>query len=113
MSTFRDNIGITLAALGGFANGEVVKGGLLDSLTQAMNKLMPMLDRITQWASQNPEVARNILLIGAAVTGLIAGLVSLGFIVGKIMIAWQALSATWIALSGFVTTTLWPALVAI
>lgn len=64
MSTLKDNIGITLAAIGGFANGEVVKGGLLDSLTQGMQKLMPYLDKFTQWASDpaNANLMKNILL---------------------------------------------------
>jgi hypothetical protein len=53
MSTLRDNIGITLASIAGFADGEVVKGGLIDQLTQAMTKVMPYLESFSKWASEN------------------------------------------------------------
>lgn len=56
MSTFRDNIGITLASIAGFSNGEVVKGGLIDRLTEAMNMVMPYLERFAAWASENGTI---------------------------------------------------------
>lgn len=42
---------------------------------------MPYLNKITQWANTNPEMAKNILLVAGALTGLIAGLASLAFAV--------------------------------
>lgn len=64
MSTLRDNIGITLASIGGFSNGEVVEGGLLDRLTDAMNAVMPYLERFSAWASEN---GTTIMIIGGIV----------------------------------------------
>lgn len=53
MSTLRDNVGITLAAIAGFSNGEVVEGGMIDLLTRGMAKLMPVLESFSGWAAQN------------------------------------------------------------
>lgn len=61
MSTMRDNIGITLAAIAGFSNGEIVEGGLIDILTRAMAKMMPLLESFSNWAAQNGTLLTAIL----------------------------------------------------
>lgn len=77
-----------------------------------MKNAMPYLDKFTQWANDpaHANLMKNLLLIVGAVAGLVAGLVSLGFIVGKIQLAWTAISATFVWLSTFWTATLLPAL---
>jgi len=44
----------------------------LDKLTEAVNAVMPYLEKITNWANENPEYARNIFLFVTAITALIA-----------------------------------------
>lgn len=61
MSTLRDNIGITLASIAGFSNGEVVEGGLIDNLTKAMTAVMPYLESFAQWASQNGAIITAVM----------------------------------------------------
>ena len=61
MSTLRDNIGITLASIAGFSNGEVVEGGLINNLTKAMTAVMPYLESFAQWASQNGAIITAVM----------------------------------------------------
>ena len=113
MSTLRDNIGITLASIGGFSNGEVVEGGLLDRLTDAMNAVMPYLERFSAWASEN---GTTIMIIGGIVWALSAmgvALASMGFIIPAIT-AWFAtisavIGAIWapIIIAIWAITALW------
>ena len=81
-------------------------------MTVGMQKLMPYLDKFTQWASDpaNATLMKNILLAVGAVSGLIVALGSAVFVGGKLYAIWGALSATWAVVSGFVTATLMPAL---
>lgn len=56
---------------------------------------MPYLDQFTKWASEpaHAELLKNIILIVAGVTGLVAGMVALGAIIGPIRIAFAALTS--------------------
>ncbi len=95
MSTLRDNVGIALAALWWFANGEVVEWWLLDMLTKAVNTLTPYLEKISKRASENPEMAKNIFLVIAAITVLITTIWLLWLAIPPIM-AWFWVLTWWL-----------------
>ena len=42
-----------------------------------MENLMPKLDQFTQWTANNPEMAKNILLVVGALAGLISAVVGI------------------------------------
>ena len=101
MSTLRDNVSITLAALWWFVEGEVVPWWLLDTLTQIVNKINPELQKLVERASQNPEIARNVFLTVWAITALVAIIGTLWLVIPSI-VAWfwfivTAVTAVWAA----------------
>jgi len=111
MSTFRDNIGITLASMAGFANGEMVKGGLLDQLTQAMEKAMPYLDRFAKWASQNGTTIGVFIGITWAVAGFVLTLTTLGLVVPNFIAGLLLIKNTFLAVKAgalLLQASLWP-----
>lgn len=85
MSTLRDNIGITLASIAGFSNGEVVEGGLIDNLTKAMTAVMPYLESFSEWASQNGTIIGAVLGIVGGLSALGVALTSIGFLLPALM----------------------------
>ena len=107
MSTLRDNIGITLAALGWFSNWEVVKWGVLDTLTKAMTAIMPYLDKFVQWTAKNPEMTTNIVLVTGALLSLAAGLTGLGVVITYITPVITAIGAVIGAISVPVWIVIW------
>ncbi|MCD1627046.1 hypothetical protein K7H22_13675 [Seohaeicola saemankumensis] len=50
----------------------------LPVLEQLVQAISPLLERLSAWISQNPELARNILIGTAAVAGLVAAVGALG-----------------------------------
>jgi len=72
MSTMTDNLNITLSAIWWFANWELIEWWLLDVLINWMKSLMPLLAWITNRASQNPEMAKNILIFTGAIAWIVA-----------------------------------------
>lgn len=84
MSTLRDNVGITLASIAGFSDGEVVQGGLIDNLTKAMTAVMPYLESFAQWASQNGTIITAVLGIVGALAGFAAVATTIGFMLPAI-----------------------------
>lgn len=85
MSTFRDNIQITLASIAGFSNGEIVEWGLIDRLTDAMNLAMPYLDRFSKWASENGTIIMVVMGIVAGLSALGVAFASIGFIIPAVI----------------------------
>lgn len=96
MSTLKDNIWIALAAMWWFADGEVVKWWLLDTLTEWMKTLMPYLEKFTERAKANPEYAKNIMLVVAGVAALITIIWSLWLIIPS-LVTWFTAIAWWLA----------------
>lgn len=99
MSTLRDNIWVTLASIWGFSNGEVIEWGLLDKLTDAVNMVLPYLEKITNWANENPEYARNIFLAVSAVVALTTAIWLLGVAIPSIIAGFTAIKFAIVAIS--------------
>lgn len=62
MANLGDTVDMTLASIVGFANGETIKGGLIDQLTNGIRAVVPYLEKIQAWAEKNPELAGKILI---------------------------------------------------
>lgn len=114
MSTLKDNLSITLAALWWFADGEVIEGWLLDMLTKGMQALMPYLERLSARAAENPEMARNILLVTGGIAALVAWIWTLWLIIPSIVawfstlatIIWVVLSPIWLVVAAIIWLTI-------
>ena len=87
MSTLRDNIWVALASLWWFSNWKIVEWWLLDILTKMVNKLNPELQKLIDWSAQNPEIARNILLISWAMAWLAVAVGAIWLVLPPV-IAW-------------------------
>lgn len=65
-----------------------LKSAIGEALAPAMNKalqaVIPLIEKFTAWAEQNPELLSKIILIGGAVAALVAGLGTLGLILGPV-----------------------------
>lgn len=105
MSTMKDNIWIALAAMWWFADGEVIEWWLLDTLTDWMKTLMPYLESFTNRAKENPVYAKNILLVVAGVSALIAVVWSLWLIIPS-LVTWFTAISWWLSI-------VWAAFVAV
>jgi len=64
---------------------EAIGGALLPVLTDLLKKIEPVLLKMSDWVSKNPELTKNILLVAAAVTGLVAALGTLGVVMPAIV----------------------------
>jgi len=100
MAALGDSVGVTLAALGGFANGEVIKWGLLDQLTQVIAKAQPYLDSISEWAGNNPELATKVLVFSVGIAWLVTALWTLWLAIpaivnGFVAVKWALLVLSW------------------
>lgn len=111
MSTMKDNISITMAALWWFADGEVIEGGLLDMLTKGMQALMPYLESFSSRAANNPEIARNILLVTGAVALLVTAFWTIWLVKPSIVSGFWAVmfavKALWSAMMFLAANPVW------
>lgn len=99
MSTLKDNVSIALAAIGGFANGQVIEGGIVDRLTDLMTSAMPYLESFTQWVTQNSTTVAVVLGVAAAVAALGVALGTIGMVVPAIVAGFTTLTAIFGAIS--------------
>jgi hypothetical protein len=60
---------------------QVIGTAFLPIIKELTNALLPLLTHITEWIEKNPELTKNIILVTAAVTGLIALTGALGLLV--------------------------------
>lgn len=98
MSALGENVKITLAAIWWFSDGEVIKGGLLDTLTGYLEAIIPMLDNVKNWATENPKLAGSILIVTWTVAALATWLATLVLVLPSIS-AWLMIIRN--AMAGF------------
>jgi len=58
---------------------------LLPMFDQLLKKLLPIIEKIAAWIEKHPELTKNIILVAAALTGLIAGIGLLGMVLPAII----------------------------
>lgn len=62
-----------------------VGSALLPAINTIVNKLTPVIEAISRWATENPKLAATILVIGASIGVLGLVLVSLGAVISSII----------------------------
>lgn len=72
---------------------EAIGGALLPVMTDLLKQIEPVILKVSDWITKNPELTKNILLIAAAVTGLIAVLGTLGVVMPAIVAGATAIGA--------------------
>ncbi len=65
---------------------EAIGKPFAEALTNVLLKLQPFLDRMVQWAEDNPKLITQILMTAGAVSALVAGLGLLGLALPKIIL---------------------------
>lgn len=102
-ATFADTAqGKLLALKESWSNvSDAIGDKLLPVLTQLLDKMLPVLERINVWIEKNPELTEKIVLFTGAVGGLLLGLGALWPIMQGIIAAFTILKAIVIAV-GFV-----------
>ena len=108
VSTLKDNVGVALAALWWFADWQVIEWWLLDVMVDWMNTLMPYLERFTARWKENPETAKNVFLVVAAISWLTLAVGALWMIIPS-LVTWFTAIAWWLAfVKGAFIAVGWP-----
>lgn len=71
---------------------ESIGSAFLPILNQLISKLQPLIERFATWAENNPDLVIKITAVAAAVTGLVAGIGTLGLILPAIISGFTMLS---------------------
>lgn len=85
---------------------ESIGGALTPALNSLRQAIMPIIDGFTSWASSNPELVWNLILIAWGVAGIIAAIAAFWLVIPAI-VTWM--TAIWAAL----TLMTWPIWIAI
>ncbi len=72
---------------------ESIGSSLLPVLTDLVRRIEPVILKVTGWIEKNPELTKNILLVTLAVSGLVAGLGTLGIVMPAIIAGATAIGA--------------------
>jgi len=77
-----------------------------EALTPALEKLLaivaPVIEKFTAWATENPELLKNIILIGGAITGFVTALGTLGLAIPAITAGLALISAPVVAIIAWI-----------
>ncbi len=65
---------------------ESIGGALKPAFDKLKTTLVPLVQKFVDWAEKNPELLEKIILIGGAVTGLIAAVGILGMAIGPLTV---------------------------
>lgn len=68
---------------------ESVGRALIPVLQTLSAQILPVVEKLAGWAEENPELIRNILLFGGAITGVIAILATLGLVLPTIIAGFE------------------------
>ena len=68
---------------------ETVGKQLLPVLQKLIEKVAPVIEKITAWVEKNPELTAKILMVSAAIAGLVAVLGTIGIILPAVITGFQ------------------------
>ncbi|MDD5068491.1 MAG: phage tail tape measure protein [Candidatus Pacebacteria bacterium] len=75
---------------------------LIPILTDLFNKISPVIDKVAEWIEKNPELTKNILIVGAAISGMVAVIGVLGLALPGIITGFGYLGTALTALMGLI-----------
>jgi len=89
---------------------EALGNTFIPMLTKIVEKLLPIVNKMSEWISANPELTKNILLAIGAITGLVAVFGTLGLVLPKIIIGVKLLMGAFspwgFIIAGIITGTI-------
>lgn len=71
---------------------ETIGNQFLPIISQLATKISPVVRQIAGWIEENPKLARNLIIIAAAVSGLIGAIGVLGLMITPIMVGFGAMA---------------------
>jgi len=77
---------------------ENIGQALAPALQQLLSTIQPIIQKFVDWAGQNPELLKNIILIGGAITGFVTALGTLGLAIPAITAGLALISAPVVAI---------------
>lgn len=82
---------------------EAIGAGLQPAFKKLQETLVPVVQKFVDWAEKNPETLSQIILIGGAVSALVAGIGLLGMALPAVITGFTALgnAAVWLTTSAF------------
>lgn len=81
---------------------EAIGTQLIPVVTQLMSALLPLITKITEWVQANPELTKNIVLVGLAVSGLLTVIGLLGLALPAIIAGFGFFTATTLPVIGII-----------
>lgn len=81
---------------------ESIGAALAPAITKVLEVIGPLIDKFAIWAEKNPETLSTIILIGGAVSALVAGIGLLGMAIPGIIAGFGLLTAPVLAVAGII-----------
>lgn len=72
---------------------ETLGNAFLPIVTDILNKITPVINKIGEWIEKNPELAKKIIIASAAVAGIVAAIGGLGLILPSIITGFSLLAS--------------------
>lgn len=111
------NVAMRNTTEGGIVGMTFAAGKLSDTIGESLipvfqdvtASIMPVLARITEWISKNPELTRNIVLATGAIAGLVAVVGTIGIVLGVLLspMSLVAAAVTAVGVAAAVVATRW------
>lgn len=72
---------------------ETIGMALIPVLSDLLKQVVPVVERFAQWAQENPETIKNIVLVGGALSGVVATVGTLGLLLPPVIAGVKGLAA--------------------
>lgn len=87
---------------------EKIGESLIPIITDLVNKMQPVVEKVLAWITENPKLTRNIILVAGAISGLVAVVGMLGLILPVIITGFGLLFSPITAIVLLITVALIP-----
>lgn len=77
---------------------ETIGEQFIPVLNEVIETITPVITKVIEWVNKNPELTANLVLVGLAVTGLIAAIGTLGLIMLPVLAGFKTLAVLSLAL---------------
>jgi hypothetical protein len=68
---------------------EQIGASLAPAITKLLEKITPVIEKMTEWAEKNPELLGKIIMVSAAIAGLVAVLGTIGLVLPAVITGFQ------------------------
>lgn len=81
---------------------EAIGAQLIPVVTQLMSALLPIVNKITEWVQANPELTKNLVLVGLAISGIVTAIGLLGIALPAVIAGLGFFTATTLPIIGII-----------